>query len=282
MTPPHRTAFFNGRFRLAAGLGAFVAALLVAGVVLYHAPAAAAPAPSVVTITPSLPGFAPRVTLALPRQEIVVRNDTAHVLALATTAHAPAVVRLRVPPRAVARLTLSVPGLYHLYDATTAYASPGQAGIDVVRARPGAARPDAPAQGWIVVPGPRGVPLDAHMDVPAGADLLSPPVVAVQVGGTVTLHNYDTDAHNIVTDPADPTEDAFELFGTDDEPSTRGAERRITFTVPGLYHLYCSMHTHVAGMAGGWQVVAPDAMASGYARHQPMEAWVLVTPERPS
>jgi len=242
---------------------------------------AAFTAPPTLTVTTRVPVLTPRVILAASRQPIVVRNDTPHVLEIATTPHAPADHHLRVPPHASARLMLTTPGLYHIYDAATASVVAYQGGNDVVRARRGAAHPDLPDQGWIVVPAGQGVPIDAHLVVPAGADLLVPEVVALQVGGTLTIHNHDGDAHNIVTDPADPSGVAFELFGTNDEPAIHGAERGLTFSAPGLYHLSGSMHTRVVGQVAGWQVVVPrDATASGFAQHNPMESWVLVTPGR--
>ena len=127
------------------------------------------------------------------------------------------------------------------------------------------------------VTGGSGSNATGSVNAGAGGDGLGGGVA--NVGGTLTIHNHDSDAHNIVSDPADPTGAAFELFGTDDEPTALGAARSITFSAPGLYHLYCSMHTKVAGHAGAWQVVTPsDAQASGYADHNPMDAWVLVVP----
>jgi len=243
--------------------------------------AAAPTAPPTLTVTARVPVLTPRVILNAASQPVVIRNDTAHALEIATTPHAPAQYHLRVPPHTSAPLMLTAPGLYHVYDAATASVVAYQGGNDVVRTRRGAPHPDLPDQGWIVAAAGGGAPIDAHLAVPAGADLFAPLAVAVQVGGTLTIHNHDRDAHNIVTDPADPSGAAFELFGTDDEPAIHGAERGITFSVPGLYHFYCSMHARVVGQVGGWQVVVPrDTNASGFTRHNPMESWVLVTPVR--
>jgi len=243
--------------------------------------AAAPMPPPTLAVTAHVPMLTPRVILAAARQPVMIRNDTAQALEIATTPHAPAPRHLRVPPHTSAPLILTTPGLYHIYDAATASVVAYQGGNDVVRTHRGAPQPDLPDEGWIVVPAGQGVPIDAHLVVPAGADLFAPLVVALQVGGTLTIHNHDGDAHNIVTDPADPSGAAFELFGTNDEPVIHGAERGLTFSAPGLYHLYCSMHARVVGQVGGWQVVVPrDATASGFAQHNPMESWVLVTPGR--
>lgn len=247
---------------------------------LYRSQMTAAPRTGpVLVVSTDAPILTPRLALAQPQQFITVRNETGHALDLRTTPHAPAVVHLHVPVRSIAHVVLTVPGLYHLYDAATATVTGYVVGSDVVQARPHAPHPDLPNQGWIVVPTAQGVPLDAHVDVPAGTDLLSPRAMVMQVDGALIIHNYDRDAHNIVTDAADPMGVAFELFGVDDEPATQGAERRITLSAPGLYHLFCSMHTRMVGHAGPWHVVMPgDAQASGYQDHNPMDAWVLVVP----
>ncbi len=258
-----------------------VSLLGVTGLVsFYRSQATATPwAGPVLVVSADAPILTPRLVLAQPRQPIIVRNETGHALDIRTTPHAPAVVHLHVPARSTARLVLTAPGLYHLYDAATAVVTGYVVGNDVVRMRPHTPHPDLPNQGWIVVPTAQGVPLDAHIDVPAGADLLSPRATVMQVGGALIIHNHDRDAHNIVTDSADPMGAAFELFGTDDEPTTQGAERRITLSAPGLYHVYCSMHTRMMGRVGPWHVVVPsDAQASGYQDHNPMDAWVLVVP----
>jgi plastocyanin len=261
---------------LAAASGILLAAGLA---VLLWTRATAAPSALALTVTSGGAVVTPRALLASPGQVVEVHNATARSLVLSTTPHAPAPLRLTVAPRASARVILTMPGLYHLYDAATAYVRAYQAGSDVVRARPGTSHPLVPVQAWILVHGTQGIPLDAHILVPNGADLLSPPVVAIRVGGTVAIHNHDTDAHNIVTDPADPAGIAFALYGTAEEPATGGAERRLTFNVAGLYHIYCTMHTRAVGQVGPWQVVVPrDKNASGYAADNPMEAWILVVP----
>lgn len=241
--------------------------------------AAPPPAPVSLSVTPDVPIFTPRVALAPRGHAIVFHNSTAQDLHLQSTPHDPASFALTVPAGGSARLTLTAPGLYHFYDAVTAHIVDYQAGNDVVDALPGAPNPNLPMQGWLIVPGPGGVPADDRINVPSLHDLLRTKAIVARVGGSIVIHNGDTDAHNIVTDPADPTGAAFELLGTDGEPSIGGAERRITFTKPGLYHIYCSIHSMVMGRVGQWQVVMPrDSNASGYADRDPMEAWILVLP----
>ena len=230
-----------------------------------------------VAVTTAVPVFTPRVVLARQGQSIVFHNSTGQPLQVTSAPHNPAAFSLTVAAGGSAHLTLRTPGLYHFYDAATAHVTDFAAASDVIRALPGAPNPDLPNQGWIVVPGPGGVPLEDHLMVPSQNDLFAPMVGVVRVGGSVIFHNHDTDPHNLVTDPADPTGVAFELLGTDGEPSIGGAERRITFTEPGLYHFYCTIHSRIVGRVGGWQVVVPrDSHATGYPDHNPMQSWVLV------
>ena len=234
-------------------------------------------APLTVTVSAATPVFTPRVALAQPGQTVVIANSSGQDLQVRTTPHNPASFQIDVPAGGSARLTLTTPGLYHFYDAATAQVIDYQAGNDVVHALPGAPDAALPDQGWLFVPGGGGVPTDQRIMVPSSHDLLAPRVAVVRVGGSVLFHNHDTDAHNLVTDPADPAGAAFELLGTDGEPALGGAERRVTFTAPGLYHVYCSIHARIVGHAGGWQVVVPrDDNATGFADGDPMESWILV------
>lgn len=232
-----------------------------------------------ISVTAAVPVFTPRLSLVQRDQMVIFRNDTGTDLLVTATPHAPAPFRLRVPAGGSAQLRLQSPGLYHFYDEATARVIDYQAENDVVQARPGAPLPNLPNQGWIYVPGPQGAPSDSYIHVPANHDLLAPRAAVVPVGGSVVIHNHDTDAHNIVTDPADPTGAAFEVLGTNGEPALGGAERRITFTQPGLYHVYCSIHSRIVGTVGGWKVVVPrDDSATGFADGDPMEDWILVLP----
>ncbi|HVA88984.1 MAG TPA: hypothetical protein VNL71_04000 [Chloroflexota bacterium] len=236
-------------------------------------------APVTVQVSSAVPAFTPRVTLAEPGQSIQFSNSLAQPLQITSASHDPAQFSLTVPSNGAATLTLTTPGLYHYFDGSTAHVVDFQADNDVVDSLPGAPSQDLPLQGWIYVPGNAGVPYDSAIHVPALHDLMSPHAAVVHVGGSVLLHNGDTDAHNMVTDPNDPTGAAFELLGTDGEPAIGGAVRQVTFTATGLYHIYCSIHTRVVGQVGGWNVVVPrDNVASGYADRDPMEAWILVVP----
>jgi hypothetical protein len=260
-------------------IGALV--LILGTLTQWWARAATTQAPAVsISVSTAVPAFTPRLALVQVHEWIVVANHSNHVLRLTTTPHTPLSIRLSIPRGQTARFRLSKPGYYHFYDAAIAQVIDYTAGNDVVRALPDAPNPDLPAQGWIVVPGATGIASTLHIYVPAGQDLIDTMVGVVRMGGSVIIHNYDGDPHNLVTDPADPAGSAFELLGTAGEPAIDGAQRRLTFTIPGLYHVYCSIHTMIMGRAGGWEVVMPrDSHASGYHDHNPMEGWFLVVPQ---
>jgi len=265
---------------------AFVTVLTVGGAALHQwqgrAAVGARPTSTIVVATAGGKTIvAQPVILSHPGQQVVLDNETTHALAFATTPHGPATLRVHVGPHARVSFSLPSPGLYHLYDTRTAYVDAYQAGSDVVRSRSNEAYTsgNAPLQAWIVAPGRTGVPLDARMDVPRGYDLFFPPVVAIEVDGSVMLSNHADDAHNVITDANDPTGAAFELFGTKQDPTGQGEERRLTITQPGLYHIYCSLHAMPMGQAGRWSVVGVrNGDASGYKARNAMEAWILVTP----
>ena len=234
-------------------------------------------APITIQVSAATPAFTPRVALAKPGQSIEFTNAMAQTLQLTAAPHDPAQFSLSVPSGGSASLTLTTPGLYHYFDGSTAHVIDYQADNDVVNSLPNAPSQDLPLQGWIYVPGNAGIPYDSAIHVPALHDLMSPHAAVIHVGGSVLLHNGDSDAHNMVTDPNDPTGAAFEVLGTVGEPGIGGATRQVTFTAPGLYHIYCSIHTRVIGQMGSWNVVVPrDDSASGYPDRDPMEAWILV------
>jgi plastocyanin len=215
----------------------------------------------------------------VPGQKVIFTKTSLQDMHVQTTPHNPASFSLDVPSGESASLSLNTPGLYHYFDAASSHVIDYQGNTDVVHTLAGAPNADLPNQGWIVVPGRGGIPFDQSIHVPSQHDLLTPRAAVVRVGGSVLMHNHDTDAHNLVTDPADPSGAAFELLGTDGEPAIGGAERQITFTKTGLYHLYCSIHARIVGQVGRWQVVVPrDDSATGFPDGDPMESWILVAP----
>jgi plastocyanin len=226
-----------------------------------------------VVVSPRTATFSPRVTVVIAGGGVTFANRLATPLLVRSAAHDPAQFAVRIAARGQAIVRLVRPGLYHYYDALTARPRHMVAGNDVIVNAAGAG---PPRQGWIAVlvavPG-----LHQQLVVPPAHDLFAPKVVVGVVGSTITVSNHDSDAHNFVVDPASPTGAAFIINGTDAEPP-HGWRRSLVVQQPGLYHVYCTMHTRVVGTQDGWHVVVPRPIASGYKDHDPMEAWVVVLP----
>jgi plastocyanin len=182
---------------------------------------------------------------------------------------------LTVAPGQSATVTLSRPGLYHYYDTSVATWS-----TSYLRVIPNQGVPRYPMamEGVIWVQGNiAGLPDHAFNYVVHLKDQIALNFVAVSTGGTVTWHNYDTDAHFFQTvlgwdAPINPTEVGIsKLLGSDAAPPD-GESKSITFTQPGLYYYFC--FTHALVDPNLLRVYARD-FASEYP--VPMEGFVLVT-----
>jgi plastocyanin len=226
-----------------------------------------------VVVSPRTATFSPRATVVTLGGGVTFTNRLAAPLLVRSAAHDPAQFAVRIAARGHATVRLVRPGLYHYYDALTARSAHAVAGNDVIVNTAGAA---PPRQGWIAVlaavPG-----LHQQLVVPTAHDLFAPKVLVAVVGSTITVSNHDSDAHNFVVDPVSPAGGAFIINGTDAEPPY-GWRRSLVVRQPGLYHVYCTMHTRVVGTQDGWHVVVPRPNASGYKDHDPMEAWIVVLP----
>ena len=218
--------------------------------------------------------FEPEAGIVAAGGWVTFHNLSDAAILIRTTVPSPAKFAGRVASHGQLRVRLSRPGLYHYYDALTAQPLHVVANNEVLRRLPGSAHV---LQGWIAVL-PR-VPASTRslLNIPAGQDLFAPMALVTVVGGTVVLSNHDADAHNFVIDPASPSGAAFVIDGTDNEPP-HGWQRSLVIEKAGLYHVYCTMHTRVVGMAGGWNMVMPRPKASGYKDHNAMEAWIIALP----
>jgi hypothetical protein len=103
-------------------------------------------------------------------------------------------------------------------------------------------------------------------------------LVAV-AGGTIMVMNHDEYAHNFVVDAMSPTGAAFLIDGTEDVPP-HGAQRALVLQQPGLYHVYCTLHTRIVGLLGGWHRVVPHLQGGSWGSdaYDPMDAWIIVLP----
>jgi plastocyanin len=241
--------------------------------------AIAAPVPSAATIvvSPATDAFTPRVAAVAVGSEITFVNQLAEPVTIRTTVSSPSSLSLSVPPHGRATIHLPITGLYQYFDTRTARPGHVSAGSTTLKGIPVGA---IPREGWIAVLGE--IPgLRSRLLVPKGNDLFAPKALVTVVGSTVVVANNDEDAHNFVLDPASPAGAAFIITGTDGEPPS-GWQRALVLQQPGLYHVYCTLHTKVVAIQGGWHVVVPRPKASGFADSNAMEAWIVVLPANTS
>ena len=143
-------------------------------------------------------------------------------------------------------LTFTRPGLYDLYDDT-------QATIDTTYDR---VAPNKDAAGFpyaaeaiIWVKGTvAGLPKASKNTVIAGNDIFGLDFVAVQTGGSIVWHDFDTDIHFVTMgpsfsglNPAKIGDGVNKVLGTVDAPP-KGGDITLTFPTAGLYYYYCPAH----------------------------------------
>jgi plastocyanin len=68
----------------------------------------------------------------------------------------------------------------------------------------------------------------------------SPAMLTIKTGSTVTWKNQDTAPHQIASDPGTPVS-----FSSDS--LANGASYQFTFTQPGTYTYYCTIHPNMKG-----------------------------------
>jgi len=234
---------------------------------------ASLPAVSVIAISGKAGNFAPRVAAAVLGGRVVLHNSLHRTVHLVSAALSPSDFSVVIKPGKSAVLRLMRPGLYHYYDAVAAHPLAVVAGNQVVVSRQGSG---IVPEGWLAVL-PKMPASVGHLSIPAGQDLFSPKAIVTIVGASVVISNHDADAHNFVVDPASPAGAAFLIEGTDTEPHS-GWKRILTVQRPGLYHVYCTLHTRVVGVVDGWHVVVPRSYASGFRQHNAMDAWIVALP----
>ncbi len=187
-------------------------------------------------------------------------------------------ITLTVQPHQTVSLKLDHAGLYHYYDSQFAtWDSSYQ------RVAPNKGVPKFPMEmdGVIWVQGNiPNLPASAANAVVHLKDQILHNFVAIKTGGSVSWHNYDTDAHFFQTvlgydAPINPVDVGINnLLGSDASPPD-GETRSITFDQPGLYYYYCFTHAEVDPIT--LRVIAKD-MASEYPIQ--MEGFVLVSNEK--
>lgn len=110
----------------------------------------------------------------------------------------------------------------------------------------------------------------AAVSIAVPGDRFSPAYTTVPVGTTITWKNSDSDPHNVTTAPG-LAPAAFNL------DLAAGGTASHTFTVPGLYVVYCTMHATWDAATGlpkpvNGTDVFPEAMAGVIAVTSPMAA----------
>ena len=236
--------------------------------------------PNTVTIPQGQDVFTPFILVVQPHVAVVWHNDdtVAHVV-LTTPEQSNFLnqqsLSLTVVPHQSASFTFDQPGLYHYYDTGFATWS-----TDYQRVAPNKGVPKYPIEmdGVIWVQGNiAGLPQAANNQVINLKDQIATNFLAIQTGGTVTWHNFDTDAHFFqpvlgYDVPINPMDIGINnLRGSDAFPPD-GESKSITFTMPGLYYYYCFTHAAI-------DPVLLRAYAKDSASEYPiqMEGFVLVT-----
>lgn len=204
-------------------------------------------------------------------------NDTANHTILSTPDQSSFLnvnaITLSVAAGQSAKFTFSRPGLYHYYDNTMATWNKA---TSRVAANKGVPNFPLAMDGVIWVQGSINfLPSAATNHIPAGHDDFSTEFTAINSGGTLSIHNFDTDPHFLaevpdLAAPLNPAELGINrIGGTDDVPG--GETITLFFTTPGLYYYYCPNH---AVITKAWHRAEAFKAASEYPI--PMEGFVLV------
>lgn len=112
----------------------------------------------------------------------------------------------------------------------------GQRGADLVGRAAAGGRPAADVVVWLEAPGAPREPVTRVLE--QRNMQFTPRVMAVQVGSTVELPNYDRVFHNVFSFNHGKRFD-LGLYPT-------GATKRITLDRPAVHRLYCNIHPHMA------------------------------------
>ncbi len=236
--------------------------------------------PDTVIVPQSQDVFAPFIVPVQPHTTVTWHNEDSVAHVVVTTPERSAFLNtqsfsLTIAPHQTASFTFAQPGLYHYYDNRFSTWSDSYQ-----RVAPNKGVPKYPEtmEGVIWVQGNiPNLPSAARNYVVHLRDQIALNFVAVRTGGTVTWHNYDTDAHFFQPvlgwdAPINPADIGINNLEGSDEMPPDGGSRSITFDKPGLYYYYCFTHAAIDPVL--LRVYAKN-MASEYPI--PMEGFVLVT-----
>jgi plastocyanin len=235
--------------------------------------------PNLVIIPKNADLFSPFILTTRVNTQVIWRNDDTLQHRVTTTPESslflnPEVIDIQISQHGSSTFTFTKPGLYHYFDTGFSDWSP-----DYLRVAPQKTSPSFPLtmEGVIWVQGPiPNLPMTAGTSVVYLHDRILDNFLAIQTGGTITWHNYDTDAHFFQTAlgwdaPVNPVDVGLNnLLGQNDYPPD-GESKSLTFSIPGLYYYYCFTHAAIDPV---YLRVYAKPIASEFPI--PMEGFVLV------
>jgi len=234
--------------------------------------------PTIVTIPQGQDTFEPFILPVKANATVTWKNNDTVTHTIVTTPDQSNFLNLQafslnVPAGQSVTFTFTMPGLYHYYDNTM---STWDTADSRVAARQGAPHFPLAMDGVIWVQGNiSSLPSGGTNRIPNMHDNFLTEFIAINQGGTVSWHNFDTDSHFLAevpgwSTPINPTQIGInQIAGTDDVPG--GDTVTLIFNKPGLYYYYCANHAQIDKT---WHRAEALKMASEYPI--PMEGFVLV------
>jgi len=222
--------------------------------------------------------FSPFLVAVQPKTTVTWKNEDTRTHVFLTTPQKssflnPQPFSFRVAPGKRVTFTFTQPGIYHYYDTTM---STWNTLFSRASANKGTPRFPLAMDGVLWVRGSiSNLPLASVNQISAGHDEFISAFLAINQYGTISWHNFDSDAHilGIVpgwTTPINPTDiGLYRIAATNDVPG--GDTVTVSFSVPGLYYYYCKNHVDIDPGTHRAQAIP---MASEYPL--PMEGFVLV------
>ncbi len=222
--------------------------------------------------------FSPFLVAVQPKTTVTWKNEDTLTHVFLTTPQKsiflnPQPFSLRVAPGKSVTFTFTQPGMYHYYDTTM---STWNTAFSRVSAKKGTPRFPLAMDGILWVRGAiNNLPLASVNQISAGHDEFISEFLAINQYGTISWHNFDSDAHILGlvpgwTAPVNPTDiGLYRIAGTNDVPG--GDTVTVSFSTPGLYYYYCKNHVDIDPATHRAQAIP---MASEYPL--PMEGFVLV------
>ena len=231
-----------------------------------------------ITIVHNQELFSPFLVAVQPQTIVTWKNEDTLTHVFLTTPQKsiflnPQPFSFRVAPGKSVTFTFTQPGMYHYYDTTM---STWNTAFSRVSAKKGTPRFPLAMDGILWVRGTiNNLPLASVNQISAEHDEFISEFLAINQYGTISWHNFDSDAHilGLVTGwtaPVNPTDiGLYRIAGTNDVPG--GDTVTVSFSTPGLYYYYCKNHVDIDPTTHRAQAIP---MASEYPL--PMEGFVLV------